>query len=353
MHERWKIAEPDAERARALAAELALSEPTARVMIARGLADPDAARRFLAPRLGELRTPERMAGFARAVERLASAVRGGEPIGVFGDYDVDGVTTAALLTSFLRACGATVHPRVARRDAGYGFGVPVATTLADRGCRDIITGDCGTSDHEAVSAARARGSDVIVVDHHQVPDRELDAYALINPHQPACGFPFKGLCSAGVAFYLAAALRTRLREAGHFRAAEPDPRAWLDLVAVGTIADLAPLTAENRILVAAGLRVLAQRRRPGLALLIERAELDRDPSAFDVSFRLAPRLNAPGLARSSSVLCPRRGGAVSWRSMGPAPNPTDRPMSDFRIGNFQVIGTLGSGAHSTTWTSRC
>jgi single-stranded-DNA-specific exonuclease len=221
-------------------------------------------------------------------------VRGREPIGVFGDYDVDGVTTAALLTTFLRACGATVHVRIARRDAGYGFGVADAEAFAGAGCPVVITGDCGTSDHDAVAAARARGIDVIIVDHHQVPEGETAAHALINPHQPGCGFAFKGLCSAGVGFYLAAALRTRLRGEGHFSGREPDPREWLDLVAIGTVADLAPLCEENRILVAAGLRVLAQRRRPGLAVLMERAQMTRVPSAFDVGFRIGPRLNAPG-----------------------------------------------------------
>ena len=293
MAAEWQIAQPDEQQAQSLARELALAPATALVLVGRGLSEPDAVARFLAPRLAELRSPDTMAGFARAVDRLARAVRAGEPIGVFGDYDVDGVTTAALLTSFLRKCGATVHVRVARRDAGYGFGVADAEVFAAKSCAVVITGDCGTSDHEAVSAARARGIDVVIVDHHQVPEGETAAYALINPHQPGCAFPFKGLCSAGVAFYLAAALRTRLRAEGHFTSGEPDPREWLDLVAVGTIADLAPLVDENRILVSAGLRLLAQKRRPGLALLMERTELSR-PTAFDVGFRIGPRLNAPG-----------------------------------------------------------
>jgi single-stranded-DNA-specific exonuclease len=294
MEERWAIGQPDVGQARALAGELRLSHTTALVLVARGLTQPADARRFLAPRLAELRTPDGMAGFTRAVERITSVVRSGAAIGVFGDFDVDGITTAALLTTFLRACGATVHPRLARRAAGYGFGVPDAHYFAEQGCAVVVTGDCGTSDHEAVAAAQARGVDVIVVDHHQVPDRSSSAFALINPHQPDCAFPFKGLASVGVAFYLAAALRTRLREHGHFTGPEPDPREWLDLVAVGTVADLAPLIDENRILVAAGLRALGARKRPGLALLLERTCVEGLPTAFDVGFRLGPRLNAPG-----------------------------------------------------------
>src|SRR5215470_13153842 len=142
MLNRWVIAQPDAERALALSRELGLALPTALVLVGRGMSDPDQARHFLVPRLSALRLPDRMAGFARAVERLAHAVRNGEPIGVFGDYDVDGITTAALLASFLRACGATVWCRVARRDAGYGFGVSDADELAARGCRVVVTADC-------------------------------------------------------------------------------------------------------------------------------------------------------------------------------------------------------------------
>jgi single-stranded-DNA-specific exonuclease len=295
--EPWVIGAADPVCAEALAERLDLSLPTALVMCARGIATAEAAERFLAPRLSALRSPAGMAGFARAIERLCAAVAAGEIIGVFGDYDVDGVTSAALLTSFLRACGATTSVAVAHRDAGYGFAAAPAAALLAQGARVIVTADCGTSDHETLASCRAQGVDVIVVDHHQVPEGESPAYALINPHRQDCQFGFKGLCSAGVAFYLAAALRSALRAAGHFAragVAEPDPRGWLDLVALGTIADLAPLTEDNRILVAAGLRVLGERKRPGLAALCERAGIAGAPTATEVSFRLAPRLNAPG-----------------------------------------------------------
>jgi single-stranded-DNA-specific exonuclease len=234
-----------------------------------------------------------MAGFAAAVDRLARAVRDRQTIGVFGDYDVDGVTSCALLASFLGDAGGRVVARVARRDAGYGFGVDDAARFADAGCAVVVTCDCGTSDHEALAEARGRGVDVIVVDHHQVPERDPEALALINPHQATCRFPFKGLASVGVAFYLAAALRTRLREAGW--PTLPDPRTLVDLVAVGTIADLAPLTDENRILVHHGLVRLRAEARPGLAALARLAGLDDGVQrGSDISLRLAPRLNAPG-----------------------------------------------------------
>jgi single-stranded-DNA-specific exonuclease len=201
---------------------------------------------------------------------------------------VDGVTTAATLASALREMGGKVIARAASREAGYGVGVDDVARFAAEGCRVLVTGDCGTSDHDALAAARQRGIDTIVIDHHELPGAETPAYALINSRRPDDAFPFKGLASCGVAFYLAAALRTRLASAF-------DPRRLLDLVALGTIADLVPLTDENRILVAAGLKVLSARQRPGLAALAVRAELTDGPiTAQQAAFRLTPRLNAAG-----------------------------------------------------------
>src|SRR5262245_58908644 len=261
---------------------------TARLLVARGIAEADLAARFLDPRLSNLRPPDGMADLPRALERLVAALAAGETIGVFGDYDVDGVTTAAILTSALRAFGGKVVARAASRHAGYGLGVDDVTRFADGGCRVLVTGDCGTSDHDALRAARARGIDTIVIDHHELPEGETAAYALVNSRRPDDAFPFKGLASCGVAFYLAAALKTRLGAAF-------DPRELLDLVALGTIADLVPLVAENRILVAAGLQRLSARKRPGLAALATRAELEGGRiTAHDAAFRLTPRLNAAG-----------------------------------------------------------
>lgn len=293
---RFVVRPADPRRARLLGERLGLRYLTAQLLINRGIRDEQEARKYLDPRLSDLRPPEGplpMAGFATAADRLKRAVIDREVIGIFGDYDVDGITTCALLTDFMNRAGANVSPRVARRGDGYGFGKADAHDLAAVGCSLIVTGDCGTSDHETLSLCRSMGIDVIVVDHHQVPERPPEALALLNPHQPGCAFPFKGLASVGVAFYLAAALRTRLRTAGwpHL----PDLRDFLDLVAVGTIADLAPLGEENRVLVHSGLRELKRCQRPGLRALCEIVGLDEGAStAADVAFRLAPRLNAPG-----------------------------------------------------------
>jgi single-stranded-DNA-specific exonuclease len=284
----WQAPSIDESKAAALAAAMRIRPLTARLLVARGIAEADLAARFLAPRLANLRPPDGMADLPRALERLVAAIAARETIGVFGDYDVDGVTTAAILTSALRAFGGTVLARAASRHAGYGLGVADVGRFADAGCTVLVTGDCGTSDHEALRAARARGVDAIVIDHHELPEGETAAYALVNSRRPDDAFPFKGLASCGVAFYLAAALRTRLGSAF-------DPRDLLDLVALGTIGDLVPLVAENRILVAAGLQRLSERKRPGLAALAVRAELESGRiTAHDAAFRLAPRLNAAG-----------------------------------------------------------
>ena len=288
----WELAAPDEALVRGLATALRLRPLTARVLVVRGLHAPAEVTRFLNPRLADLRPPDGIADLGRALERLVLALSRGERLGVFGDYDVDGVTSAAVLTLGFRALGGEVVPRVAHRQKGYGLGVGEVEAFVADGCRVLVTADCGTSDLPALERAVELGLDVVVIDHHQVPEGTSKAYALINPHRSDDGFPFKGLASCGLAFYLVAALRTRL---GGERAARFDPRELLDLVALGTVADLVPLKDENRILVAAGLRGLAGRRRPALRALCELAKVNEGAAtAEDIAFRLAPRLNAAG-----------------------------------------------------------
>ena len=282
-----------------LAQTLRVRSATARCLVARGVTEPSHAQGFIDPRLAALRPPAGLAGLASAVGRIADAVVAGERIGVFGDYDVDGVTTAALLASFLRAAGAQVEVAVARRDAGYGFTPDAAADFARRGCALVITGDCGTSDLEAIRAGAALGVEVIVVDHHTVPaaGTEHPARSLVNPFRTDSTFPFRGMASVGLSFYVSASVRTELRDRGWFRTRpEPDVRELLDLVALGTIADLVPLTNENRILTSLGLRRLQTRVRPGVAALLAAAGVDREREvdARTVAWKLAPRINAPG-----------------------------------------------------------
>jgi single-stranded-DNA-specific exonuclease len=265
-----------------------------RMLRARGVSDDDALRRTLAPKLRDLRPPEAMAGFPAALDLLAWAERRRIRVGVFGDYDVDGVCTAAILAGYLQAAGVGVVTRVAHRDAGYGLSEADADAFAASGVGLVLVGDTGTSDIEALARIRSRGMRSIVIDHHQVPSEIPPTDALINPHQPACGFPFKGLCSAGVAFYLCASLRTQLAGRGHAR--PPDPKQWLDLVAIATICDMMPLVDENRVLVHRGLASLRTAPRPGVRALLERAGAwgENPPDEHTVGFKIGPRLNSPG-----------------------------------------------------------
>jgi len=296
MAEAWRVRAADEDSARGLAAGLGLRKLTARILAARGFSSPERATRFLSPRLSHLRPPVGMADLDRAIDRIVNAQKRGEKVGVFGDYDVDGVTGAAILVLMARALGLDVAVRTARRASGYGFSPDDAAAFIAEKCALVLTADCGTGDDESLAECRRRGVDVIVIDHHHVPVGESRAFAMLNCHREDDTFAFKGLASCGVAFYLGAAVRTRLRGEGHPAGDKLDPRPWLDLVALGTVADLVPLLDENRILVAAGLRELGSLRRPGLAALAKVAGLVNGGQlgTTEVSFRLAPRLNAAG-----------------------------------------------------------
>jgi single-stranded-DNA-specific exonuclease len=224
----------------------------------RGIGDAEIATTFLGSRLDQhLRSPMLFRDMARASERLVDALGRGERIGIYGDYDVDGISGSALLVRFLRSVGANPEPVVHiphRLKEGYGLGPVGIERLAAAGARVMITVDCGAVAHQEIALANERGMDVIVCDHHQVAETRPPALAVINPIEPDAGFPFSGLCGTGVAFYLALGTRMRLRERG---GPVPDMRRLLDLVALGTLADLVPVVEENRVLVKYGLRELA------------------------------------------------------------------------------------------------
>ncbi len=199
------------------------------------------------------------------------------------------VTAAALITDVLRTLGAEVVPALADRfDGGYGLSGPALARVLATGASLLVTCDCGSSDHERLDGVRRAGMDAVVIDHHRVPDEPLPALAFLNPHRPECGFAYKGLASVGLALSVGAGVRAELGVA-------LDMRRWLDLVAIGTIGDVAPLDGDNRALVRAGLALLAKGGRPGTRALAEIARCGTGvPTGEDVSFRLAPRINAPG-----------------------------------------------------------
>ena len=302
---RWLLPETVNDQAKSLAGELGLHPLPARILLHRGYRTPEAASAFLSDKLADLPDPFRMKGMPAAVERLTRALRSGEKITLYGDYDVDGVCSTSLLTLFLRELGA--HPGTYiphRLDEGYGLNVQAVEKLAAEGTRVLVTLDCGISAVAEIARARDLGVDVIIVDHHTVPATLPPAVAVLNPHQPGCDYPTKTLCAAGVAFNFCMGIRKRLREDGFFATRkEPNLKALMDLVAMATVADVVPLTGANRILVAHGLQELTAARRPGVRALKEAAGMEPDApvTAGQVGFRLGPRINAAGRLHDASL----------------------------------------------------
>ncbi len=266
----------------------------ANLLARRGVRDRTEAVAFFQPDLRQLHDPYLLAGLKPAVERLIKAQKARESIALIGDYDVDGVAGAALLTAVFRACGLTVQPILPHRlREGYGLQPLHVERAHAAGCRVVVTVDCGATSHAAAEAAQAAGLDLIVVDHHLPGERPLPASVVqINPRQEICHYPFVDLCGAGLAFKLATALAAACERA-------VDLRALARIACLGTIADLVPLQGENRVIAAVGLRELANTRSPGLQALIHSAGLKPPFSAADVGFRLGPRLNAPGRLASA------------------------------------------------------
>ncbi|MGO8969428.1 MAG: single-stranded-DNA-specific exonuclease RecJ [Myxococcaceae bacterium] len=295
---RWILPSLDIASAERLATALSVDRLAARVLVARGLSDPETAAQFLANGLSDLPDPFLMRGMRPAVDRLVRAVQRRERVTLYGDYDVDGVCSTALMSLFLEECGAQVATSIPHRIRdGYGLNRAAAERIAQDGTAVLVTLDCGITAAAEVGRARDLGLDVVVVDHHTVPAVLPPALAVLNPHQEGCGYPTRHLCAAGVAFTLCMALRKGLREVGHFaQRPEPNLKALLDLVALATVADVVPLTGVNRVLVKHGLMALSRAARPGIRALKEAAGLGAEQLVTSglVGFRLGPRINAAG-----------------------------------------------------------
>ncbi|MEP6763977.1 MAG: single-stranded-DNA-specific exonuclease RecJ [Gemmatimonadaceae bacterium] len=289
---RWTpVPEPEAGRVRELAATLSLPESVCRLLIARGYSDPEDVKRYLRPRLEHLHAPETLFDLPRAVERIANAVREGETIFVHGDYDVDGMCSTSLLVRVLRELGAkTVVPFVPNRlTDGYDLSQAGVRAAQKAGATLVVTCDCGTSAHAAVQSLVDTGIDVIITDHHLPGGPLPNAYAVCNPRRPECTSTDKDLAAVGVIYKVALAL------CDAFGVSRSIAHRQLDLVALATIADVAPLRGENRILVRYGLKLLADTQHPGLRALMRSSGLDaKTLTAGRVGFVLAPRLNASG-----------------------------------------------------------
>ncbi len=301
---RWIRSEVDEAGAAALAGA-GFHPRMARLLASRGVTDATTARRYLNPRLADLPDPFLMKDVERAAHRVADAIQGAEAITLFGDYDVDGVTSSALLASFLQAHG--VSPRVyipKRLTEGYGLNQDAVETVAGWGTRLLITLDCGITASDEIARANGLGLDVIVVDHHKCPPSLPPALATLNPHQDDCPYPDKVLAAVGVCFNLVIATRKVLRDRGVYRdqQGEPNLRRMMDLVALGTIADMVPLTGVNRVVTWFGMDELRAARRPGVRALMDvsRVRAFRCGST-DVGFRLGPRINAAGRLSDATI----------------------------------------------------
>jgi len=294
----WRLTETDRRMAEQISQRLSLPEVLGRVLAARQIGI-DGVESFLNPTLRDLMPdPYHLLDMDKAATRLAQAVRQSETIGLFGDYDVDGATSAALLQRYFAALGTPTLVHIPDRMAeGYGPNAPALLHLKRRGAMVVVTVDCGITAFEPLAAAKEAGIEMIVVDHHEAEAALPQAYAIVNPNRLDETSPHGQLAAVGVAFLLVVAVQKALRESGwfsHSGRTPPDLMQWLDIVALGTVCDVVPLTGVNRALVAQGLKVMARRANAGIAALADLAGVSERIEAFHLGYMLGPRVNAGG-----------------------------------------------------------
>jgi len=293
---RWLERPGDSRQALAISQQFQLPEIIGRFLDARGIA-ADEVDTFLDPKLASsLPDPAHLLDMDAGVQRLIQAIQGQEKIAVFGDYDVDGATSSALLARYFKAVGAEHQIYIPDRiSEGYGPNIPALDKLQNDGVKVVITVDCGTTAYEPLAFAKEKALDVIVVDHHVAEASLPEAVAVINPNRLDETSEHGQLAAVGVAFLLAVALNRGLREADYFKdTKEPDLMQWLDIVALGTVADMVALTGVNRALVVQGLKVMIRRKNAGLSALADVARMDEAPSTYHLGFLMGPRVNAGG-----------------------------------------------------------
>jgi single-stranded-DNA-specific exonuclease len=300
---RWRLREGNQEIQKLLVRELGLSPLISRILENRDICNPDNARRYLFPSLRDLHNPFLMQDMNKAVDRIMRAIYHNERIVVYGDYDADGITSVVVLLQFLRQ----IHPEATyyipdRITEGYGLNREAVDRFRSEGISLIITVDCGISDHEPISYAQQLGMDTIILDHHEIAGALPTAVAAVNPNRTDCRFPFKHLAAVGIVFNFLIALRGALRKEGFWKNdAYPNLKEYLDLVALGTIGDIAPLVDENRIFVKIGLDLISEDRRIGLRALKLVSGIDHQViDSGKASFALIPRINAAGRIASAT-----------------------------------------------------
>ncbi|SVB42087.1 uncharacterized protein METZ01_LOCUS194941, partial [marine metagenome] len=304
MQQRWEIKAPNSVAVERLAADVDVTPLLACCLINRNLDEPDVANRFLNPKLADLGAPEAIPNLGTAVCRLMIAREQGEHVVVFGDYDVDGVTSTTLLLDCLGSLGWKITGYLPNRiDEGYGLTAEgVSNCVREHQPNILLAVDCGSTSFKVIQALQEQGVDVIVLDHHQVSNPPPPAHTIVNPQLAAENEPdYRELCSAGLAFKLVHGVLKAGRQANLSGFDAFDIRETLDLVALGTIADLVPLHRENRILAVNGLKQLNNTQRVGIQALVKAAGINGTIGGFEVGFPLGPRLNAAGRLKSANA----------------------------------------------------
>lgn len=288
---RWILPQIDFDAVDTLVKELGIRPLTAKILVQRGYVTPEEANRFLNPSLDELGAPELLPDYENAVNQILLAKDKNELIFVHGDYDVDGVTSAAIFDRFLKKIGCNVHTHVPHRTKeGYGINMALVHAAKERGAKVFLTCDCGIGAHDQVEMALSLGMRVVVTDHHELKDTMPNAHAVVNPHRKDSRYPFSALSGAGVVFRLCEGIAKQLdpNSVASYR------RNYLDLAALGTIADVMPLIDDNRIIAKFGLERLSESKKKGIVALKDISEIKGRVASYDVGFKLGPRLNAAG-----------------------------------------------------------
>lgn len=301
---RWVFAQTDERLAAGIAQAHDLPEMVSRILVSRGVGFDDVAE-FLTPTLkAQLPNPSTLQDMDKAAERIASAIMTGEKVAVFGDYDVDGATSSALLKRFFAAQGRDLRVYIPDRiNEGYGPNAPALLKLQGEGMRLVITVDCGITAFEPLAIGAAAGLDIIVLDHHRAEPKLPPVHSVVNPNRLDDTSGQGHMAAVGVTFLTIVAVNRLLRAQGWYNEQRPEPRIlqWLDIVALGTVCDIVPLTGVNRAFVAQGLRVMAMRMNPGITALADLAAVSEAPTAFHAGFVFGPRVNAGGRVGESNL----------------------------------------------------
>ncbi|MEN6423040.1 MAG: single-stranded-DNA-specific exonuclease RecJ [Smithella sp.] len=301
---KWKTETSDNKETEAfLGKEFGIHPIISQILVNRGIRDTDAARRYLYPSLNDLHNPFLLKDIKKGLSRLLKAIQDNEKIIIYGDYDADGITSVVILYKFIKEVTPHIDYYIPDRiQEGYGLKIPAIERFKKDNVKLIITVDCGISDIEEITYAQSLGIDTIVLDHHEISGPLPPAVASINPNRDDCAFPFKGLAGVGIAFNFIIALRGTLNKEGFWKNNNyPNLKEYLDIVTLGTIGDIAPLTDENRIFTKIGLELISEGQRPGIKALKEVCGVDNQTiDSFKASFSLIPRINAAGRIASPS-----------------------------------------------------